>query len=89
MKRLSTVLLGLSLFVGGILYADSSHGNEHKTKVQSSNNHMGDHMHEGKMINHMNKDGKTEKEMENNHMGDHMHEGKMTNHMNKDGKTDK
>ena len=30
-----------------------------KTNVQSKvNNHMGDHMHNGKMQNHMNQDGK-------------------------------
>ncbi len=91
MKKLSTILLGLGLLVGSALYAGGSHSDEHSTKVESSNNHMGNHMHEGKMTNHMNTDGMPDekiKKEENNHMGNHMHEGKMTNHMNKDGMSD-
>jgi hypothetical protein len=85
MKKLTTIILGLSLIASAALYAGGTH---HKNnKVESSNNHMGDHMHEGKMTNHMNPNAKTNKE--NNHMGNHMHEGKMTNHMNPNAMTNK
>lgn len=51
MKAVQKVLLGLglSLFVSSGLYA--------------SEDHMGDHMHEGKMTKHMNMDGMTTKQM--------------------------
>ena len=98
MKKLSKILLGLSLLAGGSLYATGANDHEHKTEtstVAETTDHMGNHMHEGKMTNHMNMDGMTDEEMkkmhekmENNHMGNHMHEGKMTNHMNMDGMTD-
>ena len=88
MKRFSIILLGVSLFTSAALFATGSHGEEVKA---SSNNHMGDHMHEGKMMNHSNANGMTNKEMktpkENDHMGDHMHEGKMMNHSNTNGMT--
>ena len=97
MKKLSKILLGLSLLAGGSLYAAGAHDHEHKAEMATTetSDHMGNHMHEGKMTNHMNMDGMTDEEMkkmhekmENNHMGNHMHEGKMTNHMNMDGMTD-
>jgi hypothetical protein len=96
MKKLSTILLGLSLLAGASLYAAGAHDHEHKATTETTD-HMGDHMHEGKMTNHMNMDGMTDAEMKKNmnektettdHMGNHMHEGKMTNHMNMDGMTD-
>ena len=58
MKKLSTVLLGLGLFVSSALYAAEANKS---TAHQSS--HMGDHMHEGKMMNHMNMNGMTDEEM--------------------------
>lgn len=64
MKRLSTILLGLGLLAGSALYAGGSHSDETSTKVEALNNHMGNHMHEGKMTNHMNMDVKTTEEME-------------------------
>ena len=94
MKKLTTIILGLGLLASTSLYAGGT--NDNKTKVESSNNHMGDHMHEGKMSNHMNPNAMTNKKMsemkekkENNHMGDHMHEGKMKNHMNPNAMTNK
>lgn len=56
MKAVQKVLLGLglSLFVSSGLYA--------------SEDHMGDHMHEGKMTNHMNMDGMTTKQMQDTEM---------------------
>ena len=55
MKAVQKVLLGLglSLFVSSGLYA--------------SEDYMGDHMHEGKMTNHMNMDGMTDEEMKKMH----------------------
>lgn len=58
MKKLSTVLLGLGLFVSSALYAA-------ETNKQAT--HMGDHMHEGKMMNHMNMNGMTDEEMKKMH----------------------
>ena len=60
MKRFSIILLGVSLFTSAALFATGSHGEEVKA---SSNNHMGDHMHEGKMMNHSNTNGMTNNEM--------------------------
>lgn len=62
MKKLSTVLLGLGLLVSSALYAAEANKS---TAHQSS--HMGDHMHEGKMMNHMNMNGMTDEEMKKNH----------------------
>ena len=45
MKKLSTVLLGLGLLVSSALYAAEAN----KSTTQQAT-HMGDHMHEGKMI---------------------------------------
>ena len=62
MKKLSTVLLGLGLFVSSALYAAEAN----KSTTQQAT-HMGDHMHDGKMMNHMNKNGMTDEEMKNMH----------------------
>lgn len=76
MKKSITVLLGVCLSVSSV-YAGS--------------NHVGDHMHEGKMTNHSNPNSMTNRQISNmdnmnnnanNHQGDHMHEGKMANHSN-------
>ena len=58
MKKLSTVLLGLGLFVSSALYAAEAN----KSTTQQAT-HMGDHMHEGKMMNHMNMNGMTDEEI--------------------------
>ena len=97
MKKSSILILGLSLITSVSLYAGGSHGHEHKEDTKTSvNNHMGDHMHEGKMMNHSNPNGMTDKQMDkmknskdNDHMGDHLHEGKMMNHSNPNGMTNK
>ena len=52
MKRLSTLVFGVSLLTSSVLYA--------------AGDHKGDHMHEGKMQNHSNENGKTTSEMQNN-----------------------
>ena len=62
MKKLSTVLLGLGLFVSSALYAAEAN----KSTTQQAT-HMGDHMHEGKMMNHMNMNGMNDEEMKKNH----------------------
>ena len=62
MKKLSTVLLGLGLLVSSALYAAEAN----KSTAQQSS-HMGDHMHNGKMMNHMNMNGMTDEEMKKNH----------------------
>ena len=61
MKAVQKVLLGLglSLFVSSGLYA--------------SEDHTGDHMHEGKMTNHMNMDGMTTKQMQDTEMNSYHH----------------
>ena len=58
MKKLSTVLLGLGLFVSSALYAAEAN----KSTTQQAT-HMGDHMHEGKMMNHMNMNDMTDEEI--------------------------
>ena len=65
MKKLSTILLGLSLLAGASLYAAGAHDHEHKATTETTD-HMGNHMHEGKMTNHMNMDGMTDAEMKKN-----------------------
>ena len=62
MKKLSTVLLGLGLLVSSALYAAEAN----KSTAQQSS-HMGDHMHEGKMMNHMNMNGMSNEEMKKMH----------------------
>ena len=61
MKKLSTVLLGLGLFVSSALYAAEAN----KSTTQQAT-HMGDHMHEGKMMNHMNMNDMSNEEMKKN-----------------------
>ena len=62
MKKLSTVLLGLGLLVSSALYAAEAN----KSTAQQAT-HMGDHMHNGKMMNHMNMNGMTDEEMKKMH----------------------
>lgn len=76
MKKLSTVLLGLGLFVSSALYAAEAN----KSTTQQAT-HMGDHMHEGKMMNHMNMNGMSDEEMKK------MHED-MANEKTKNGMSD-
>lgn len=52
MKKIVITLFGASLLAGALFANDS---------------HMGDHMHEGKMMNHMNSNGMTTKEMSKMH----------------------
>ena len=52
MKKITTIVLGLSLFVSSALMA---HGN--------LPTHTGNHMHEGKMTNHSNPNGMTDIQM--------------------------
>jgi len=52
MKRITTIVFGLSLFTSSALMA---HGD-----IPS---HTGNHMHEGKMTNHMNPNGMTDTQM--------------------------
>jgi hypothetical protein len=47
MKKITTTIFGLSLMTSTLLMA--------------SGDHTGDHMHEGKMQNHMNENGMTNK----------------------------
>jgi len=56
MKKISTIVIGLSLIVSSALYADN-------------NDHTGDHMHQGKMANHANANGMTNSSMSNSNMG--------------------
>lgn len=101
MKKLSTILLGLGLFLSSALYATGTH--EHKAEAATID-HMGNHMHEGKMTNHMNMDGMTDEEMKKNmnkstettdHMNmngmtsDNMENNQMDNAMNKNGMKNK
>lgn len=82
MNKMTAVIVSASFLISSALFA---HG-------ESTDNHMGDHMHNGKMTNHANPDGMTDAEMNklknNSHVGDHMHNGKMTNHANSNGMTD-
>lgn len=76
MKKLSKILLGLSLLAGGSLYATGANDHEHKTEtstVAETTDHMGNHMHEGKMTNHMNMDGMTTKQMQDTEMNSYHH----------------
>jgi hypothetical protein len=65
MKKISIVILGLSLLTSGILYAhgDTIGDEQNKEIPQQQNNHMGNHMHKGKMTNHSNANGMTDNEM--------------------------
>jgi hypothetical protein len=59
MKKIVTTLLGTSLLAGALF---------------ASGDHMGDHMHEGKMMNHMNQNGEVSSKMK---MIDHEKMAKM------------
>jgi hypothetical protein len=50
MRKIKTIVMGLSLIASSALFADS-------------NNHMGDHMHNGVMTNHNNPNGMTNAQM--------------------------
>jgi len=65
-KKISTVVIGLSLLASSALYA--------------SGDHMGDHMHEGKKQNHANPNGMTNKQMNKNMK--QMDHGKMNMNQN-------
>ena len=86
MKKVAVVTLTISLMAGSTLFA---HGTANTNS--SNSNHMGNHMHNGKMTNHANKNGipdtQVKKMGSNTHTGDHMHNGKMTNHANNNGMT--
>ena len=61
MKKLSTVLLGLGLFVSSALYAaEANKSTTHKLLTWAT-------MHEGKMMNHMNMNGMSDEEMKKMH----------------------
>ncbi|MGJ0344416.1 hypothetical protein NG788_07270 [Aliarcobacter cryaerophilus] len=64
MKKISILLI--SLFVSVNLYANETNKPNHKQGSQN-NSHMGVHMHDGKMTNHMNMNGMTDEEMKNMH----------------------
>jgi len=89
-KKLTIIYVGLSLAIATSLFASGNH-KHNETETGSINNHMGDHMHNGKMMNHSNPNGMTNEQMkkmhQNNHKGDHMHNGKMMNHSNPNGMT--
>ncbi len=61
MKKFKIMLMISSLFLGAVVYASGSHEGGHDT----NNNHLGDHMHNGKMSNHMNPNGATNKDLKN------------------------
>lgn len=54
MKKISTLLLSISLLTGSILYAEGLNNHEHgkSSNQMSSNKHTGMHMHDGKMMDH-------------------------------------
>mgnify|MGYP003456573960 CR=1 FL=1 len=60
MKKISRFLI--SLFISINLYANESNKSQNQ-----HNNHIGNHMHDGKMMNHMNMNGMTDEEMKNMH----------------------
>lgn len=66
MKKISTIIVGLSLLVNSALYA-------------GNNDHTGNHMHEGEMQNHMNE--KNMKDMDHSKMVASMDHGKMMKNM--------
>lgn len=100
MKKILFSTIGMGLFTTVLLAYGNNQDNNHMMqdkKVQVQNDHMGDHMHNGQMMNHSNPNGMTSTQMKtikdknqkstNNHMGDHMHDGKMVNHSNPNGMT--
>lgn len=54
MKKISTLVLSISLLSSSILYAGGSNNHEHgkSSNQMSSNDHTGMHMHDGKMMDH-------------------------------------
>ena len=66
MKRISTLVVGLSLLASSALYA-------------ANDDHTGNHMHDGKMKNHMNENGMTDAKMKKNMKN--MDHGKMMANM--------
>lgn len=63
MKTISLFLI--SLVVSANLYANES--SKSKNEYENNNDHMGNHIHDGKMTNHMNMNGMTDEEMKNMH----------------------
>ena len=63
MKKISLLLI--SLVVSANLYANET--KKSKNQHDNHNNHMGNHMHDGKMTNHMNMNGMSDEEMNNMH----------------------
>lgn len=63
MKKISLLLI--SLVVSANLYANES--SKSKNEYENNNDHMGNHIHDGKMTNHMNMNGMTDEEMKNMH----------------------
>ena len=61
MKTISLFLI--SLVVSANLYANES--SKSKNEYENNNDHMGNHIHDGKMTNHMNMNGMTDEEMKN------------------------
>ena len=53
MKTISLLLI--SLVVSANLYANES--SKSKNEYENNNDHMGNHIHDGKMTNHMNMNG--------------------------------
>ena len=63
MKTISLFLI--SLVVSANLYANES--SKSKNEYENNNDHMGNHIHDGKMTNHMNMNGMTDEEMKKMH----------------------
>lgn len=80
MKKITTIVMGLSLLASSALYASSTQG--HDKKEEATANHMGDHMHKGKMQNHMNENAMTDAQMKENMKN--MDHGKMMANMDHD-----
>ncbi len=81
MKTISLFLI--SLVVSANLYANES--SKSKNEYENNNDHMGNHIHDGKMTNHMNMNGMTDEEMKNMHKNmsqEEMHKNMQNNNMN-------
>ncbi len=63
MKTISLFLI--SLVVSANLYANES--SKSKNEYENNSDHMGNHIHDGKMTNHMNMNRMTDEEMKNMH----------------------
>ncbi len=59
------LLFLILLFISINLYANKS--SKSKNEYENNNDHMGNHMHDGKMTNHMNMNGMSDEEMKNMH----------------------